>query len=233
MATENTIETFIREPTYTSLKDVIQSYLNRDDYDTEIMIPFFINAAEKIVLRNLRIPAIEKLLKTSIDVAGDYDNSTGLYYIMAKRDYLEMKHMWSNKGPMQRIPFEQMSTWDLNFNPEYDGQTFIDHPEWVTPEAVWSFVGGRIYLKGVAVDDALFLNYYIDVPELGTVNDTNVLLELLPDAFVFLAVAEGWRFLQEEEKANMWESRGMDRIFKVQKQSDDAEYSGSLHQIRP
>ena len=77
------------------------------------------------------------------------------------------------------------------------------------------------------------MNYYADIEELGPNSQNNQLLDLLPDAFLFLAVAEGFRFLMEEQKASYWEAQGVARVEAVRRQIHDAEFSGSPLAISP
>ncbi len=77
------------------------------------------------------------------------------------------------------------------------------------------------------------MTYYYDVPELNKDTQTNPLLTLLPDAFLYLAVSEGWKFLMEPEKSQMWEQFAVTRLQQVQEQSDNAEFSGSPLTINP
>lgn len=220
------ITAFTQVPTYKSLVGVIQVYLNRYDQDTLETIPFFINAAEKTILRNLRMPAMEKMVVFTI--RGDGDTSGG--YINLPSDYLEMKFMWvegKDASTLQRVTFDQL----LDFDNKNSNQNLFRHTE--TAPAVWAINAKRAYIRPLIADRDIYMTYYADVAEVSETTSDNVLLDLAPDAFAYLAIAEGFRFLMEEAKADYWETQGMKRLMQIKQQVEEAEFSGSPLVISP
>lgn len=241
MATLLDTETYITAPTYESLTALILIYLNRDDDATKNMVPFFINASEKAILRELRIPSLEKL------VVVDTEN-VEYGWIELPLDYVEMRYVWTDgddkQGTLQRVPFDQI----LRGAPIGGGSstTLVDAQESnLTTEGTyypqsgdyntgyWAINANRLYFCGVEKGAELKMTYYYDVPELGTENQSNPILDLLPDAMLYMAVSEGWKFLMEPERSSMWEEFAGSRIRQAQAQSDAAEFAGSPLTINP
>lgn len=220
------VEQYIESPTYEGLVDLVKLYVNRNDAATVATVPFFINAAEKVILRNLRMPSMEKIVKLTIDSVGNTDEC----WFPVPSDYLEMKFMWTKKGTLQRVPFDQIFTYEEDPSSE---ESYPTNLPWTKPVGIWAINGPRVYLKGVGLEEELFMTYYKDIEEISTSVSTNILLTLVPDAFLFLAVSECWKFLQEEEKSEMWERKGGQRLSAVMEQVSNAEFSGSPLTIKP
>lgn len=214
---------YTKVPTFSKLVEVLQVYLNRYDEDTLEAIPFFINAAEKTILRNLRMPALEKMVSFTLDESGDDQGG----YVNLPLDFLEMKFVWvdgANSSTLQRVTFDQLVDNDNRFR-KYG----YDDPG----RPVWAINANRMYIRGVPGSVEIYMTYYADVPELSEETDDNILLQLVPDAFLFYSVAEGFRFLMEEQKADYWESQANKRMSQIQQQVMEAEFSGSPLVISP
>lgn len=210
----NNFSEYTTAPTYSKLIAAVKSYLSREDEETESVIPFFINAAEKTILRRLRMPSMEKIVRFKLsDVS---EEGTGDFAILPL-DYLEMKHVWTEAQTLRRCTFDQLLGFDMNYQCE----------EGLNTQAVWAINANRMYVRGVDRDQYVYMTYYADVPELHEANETNILLDLAPDAFLFLAVAEGMRWDNEPERAEYWEQQGAKRLEQILVQVDEAEYSGS------
>lgn len=218
---------FTTIPTYDKLVEVVQVYLNRYDQETLNAIPFFINAAEKTMLRELRMPAMEQMV--TFTISDDGDTKEG--FIDIPFDYLEMKHMWIT-GPrsttLQRVTFDQLIDEDKTM--EFRD---VDTPGYDVTRPKWAVVANRLYIRGVPDTQEIFMTYYADVPEVSSKQKTNVLLDLVPDAFTYFSVAEGFRFLMEEAKADYWENQAWKRLQMVKLQVEEAEFSGSPLTISP
>lgn len=218
------ISAFTRVPSYTSLVEVVQVYLNRYDEDTKNTIPFFINAAEKTILRQLRMPSMERMVKFNLQDDGDVTSG----FVNLPSDYLEMKVVWvegKDATTLQRVTFDELIRQD-NF------LVMQGRPEQTSPMN-WAINADRMYIRPIMPEREIYMTYYADVPEVSENVEGNVLLELAPDAFAFLAIAEGFRFLMEEGKADYWESQGFKRLNQIMQQVENAEYSGSPLTISP
>lgn len=222
--------TATNETTYEKLVDSIQRYINRYDEDTLAMIPLFINTAEKKILRGLRMPSMEKMVLFNLTDAGDNDLpleeglSAPNEWVRLPTDYIEMKFMWVECKTCQRVTFDQLVSAGNDTDPYT--KPFNEAP-------IFAINAGRIYLKGVEQDTPIKMTYYADFPEISPSVSCNPILQLLPDAFLYIAVAEGFKFLMEEERATYWEKQGMASVQAVQLQVNDAEFAGSPLTINP
>lgn len=249
MGTSNRIlmEDYVKAPNYNALYEIVQIYLNRYDEATTDAIPFFINAAEKAILREVRMPSMEKIVKFEM-LPEDTEGWKTLPI-----DYVEMRHVWTTDSTgktatLQRVTFDQILRGPVSVmgntiapaNPTTD-QTYMSCSgsqggNWAGDSytaGIWAITADRIYIKGVDVGQDLYMTYYKDIPELSSETQSNPLLELLPDAFLYQAVAEGWRFLMEYEKAQQWESSAAARVSQVTKQVEQADFAGSPLVITP
>lgn len=217
------IAAFTTIPTYSNLIEAVKVYINRFDQDTIDTIPFFINAAEKTILRSLRMPSMEKIVKFSISEAGNPEEG----FVNLPNDYLEMRFMWvsgDKATTLQRVTFDQL----IDFDNKMDPKECYDYGR-----PVWAINADRIYIRDLPYDKEVYMTYYADIPELSHTSEGNVLLDLCPDAFLFYSVAEGFRFLMEETKADYWEMQGTKRLEQIRLQIEDAEFSGSPLVISP
>lgn len=208
---------------YGKLTESIQVYLNRYDEDTLARVPLFINNAEKALLRVLRMPSMEKMVVFTLKDAGDNDLPVveGLSqpndWIRLPTDYIEVKFIWTSERTASRVTFDRII--EIKNDPDY-GKT----PD--KCEVFWAINAGRLFVVGVEQDTEVFMTYYADFPELSNTTTCNPLLQLLPDAMLYMAVAEGFRFIMEEERSDYWEKKAVQRAAEVQKQIDDAEFAG-------
>lgn len=217
------ISAYTAIPSYSNLVEAIKIYLNRFDQDTIDTIPFFINAAEKTILRDLRMPSMEKIVKFTIEESGDPEDG----FITLPSDYLEMRFVWvggDKSSTLQRVTFDQLINFDNVMNPRH-------YEDYGRP--VWAINADRMYVRNVSYDTEMYMTYYADVPELSIDSENNVLLDLCPDAFLFYSVAEGFRFLMEEAKSDYWENQGTKRLNQIKLQVYNAEFSGSPLVISP
>lgn len=201
---------------------MLKVYLNRDDVDTVETMSYFINAAEKVILRNLRIPAFEKIVKFNIAEDGDLEEG----FVNLPSDYLEMKFMWvrgEDATTLSRVTFDQLLD---NDNKYHMMNLFRDVESMNTPKE-WAINADRVYIRPIVPERSIYMTYYADLPELSEETESNPILELAPDALLYLAVGEGFRFLMEEQKSEYWENQGMKRLMQIKQQVQDAEFSGS------
>jgi len=246
------ISTYSSVPTYDKLVESVKIYLNRYDEDTIAMVPFFINAAEKIILRSIRMPSTEKMVSFTLGEIGENDFETPLIplepsipiddgddtpedlipavptrgpdWIPLPSDYIEMKYVWIDGCTLHRVTFDQWQ--DRKENGEDYDKSFSNVP-------VWSINAGRMYITCVDEKTTIFMTYYADIPEISGETQSNTLLDLLPDAFLYFAVSEGFRFLMEETKSDYWEGQATKRLAAVKQQVDNAEFSGGPLVISP
>lgn len=218
------VSLFTQIPDYTTLQELVQEFLNRTDQGTIDMIPLFINTAEKSLFRNFRIPAME-ITQQFVwgDVAVFNQAEDGWIYIPS--DYLEMRDMWDSKGIINRVPYSELLDRKVANN-STDNSDSEEH--------IYARSANRWHFHPIpAKEELITLVYYQDPAELSTTTETTVLLDLAPDAILYMSVAEGHKFLMEEDKAEYWEKKAIERIDQIELQAQEAEYSGGVMQISP
>ncbi len=223
---DNPFSTYVNSPTYDTLVTVIKTYLNRHDQDTIDAIPMFINFAEKNILRQLRAPVNSVTKKFNMFDSG----SDGGDHIFAPRDYLEMENMWVEEPKFHQLERVSWGTMCRLKNGETllrdkmnscSSSSLESNTDGLVPK-YWALNGPRMYFypsptyttkideNGKEVLDTaqwVYLTYYSDMPELSPeVNDgRSKLLDLLPDVLAYYALAEGFRFVMEPERADQYE----------------------------
>lgn len=213
------VSTYSSVPSYDKLVEAIKVFINRYDQDTLDMVPYFINAAEKTILRNLRMPSMEKMVGFTLSELIEEGG-----YVTIPSDYLEMKFVWKEGSTLQRVTFDQLIDHD-NKNVRYGWNS--------CSRGVWAINTNRMYIRGVNPEERVYMTYYADIPEISSSTQTNVLLDLVPDAFLYFSVAEGFRFLMEEAKSDYWTKQATKRLMEVKQQVEEAEFSGSPLVISP
>lgn len=209
---------------YSKLVESIQVYLNRYDEDTLDRIPLFINNSEKALLRVLRMPSMEKMVVFTLKDAGDNDLpveeglSVDNDWVRLPIDYIEMKFVWTDEMTATRISFDRL----IKIKNDY----LKDQVDKKDCGVYWALNAGRLFFVGIEQETQVYMTYYADFPELNAKSTCNPLLQLLPDAMLYLSVAEGFRFLMEEERAELWEKKAFQRATEVQNQINNAEFSG-------
>lgn len=246
------IHQFVSEPTYDGLVELMKIYMNRHDQDTLDAIPFFINCAEKVLLRNLRMPKMQKTVKFTMSESGNVQEG----WMFLPKDYLEMKYVWiegANANTLTRITFDQLirldgngeDIWAISDNTNGFGHSGLglDTCSGSTggfktsgPPLYWAINGDRMYIRPSCYPDQVIkMTYFADLQELSPyVNGgKSILLDLAPDALAYLALAEGFRFLMENERGDQFERFGTSRMLQIKQMQEDAEYSGSPLVVRP
>lgn len=213
--------TYSRVPTYAKLVEAVQVYLNRYDQDTLNAIPFFINMAEKIILRQMRMPSMEKMVGFTLEEIGEPG-----CFVQLPFDYLEMRYVWVKGSTLQRVTFDQLVDHDLK-------QSRYGYGEDPDSRGVWAINANRMYIRGVPDTEQITMTYYADIPEISETTQSNILLDLVPDAFLYFAVAEGFKFLNEPQRAMLWQQDAQTRLIEVRTQIEEAEFSGSPLVITP
>lgn len=244
----NPMALYTTSPSYDTLIEVLQVYLNRYDEDTINAMPMFINIAEKTILRQIRMPSIEKMVK--FNLLEDGMEAEG--WVPMPSDCLEMKFVWvegAGGRTLGRVTFDRLlamkydnyhgeNVYFNNYNDEAhcgsgsSSDSTSNDLNSSTPRA-WAINGDRLYLHPAPILKDMYMTYYADIEELSETNPTNVLLDLMPDVILYYAVGEGFRFLMEMDKGDYWENVATKRLAIIRDQVNQAEYSGSPLTVVP
>jgi hypothetical protein len=198
---------------YEKLISEVKSYLNRTDKETIDKIPLFINSAEKKIKRKLRMPSLESVVTLNTGIGGDTASVEGWFRLPF--DYLEMKSL-SYTGMVVDTPL---------------GITSFNNLLQVNKNGIpdkFARAGDRIYIRPIPdADETFMMIYYKDLPETSE-TQTSVIYDIAHDVWLYLTLAEGFRFIYEPEKAQYWEDMGEARIEEIHTQVSDAEFSGGI-----
>lgn len=191
--------------TYDGLKASIANWLNRNDLTAEI--PDFIRLVESRIAHEVRIPTIEKKVIVTID-------SEGTSTIPA--DFLEVKDVFYNDRPLQRLSATQLRSYVK------DSGT----PQYFAREA------GKILFfptPTMAGNDTIEMVYYYEVDPLSDSATTNVLLQTVPELYLYGALAEAGNFLGSDN--SRWEAGYQNAFSRMMAHLRYSEFSGATPEV--
>ena len=207
---------FTKAPTYAMLQTLIAHYINRTDEEVLNMMPLFINNAEKSVLRNLRIPSMEKTSNIELRTLPDGNTKDSWIYLVS--DYLEMIHMFVDGKQAVRYNYADVVGNTHGCSEDHDEIPYARVGE------RWIFPSGTLTKSSV-----INVHYYADPLELSPTIDNSLLLTLAPDVILYASCAEAFMFIDksgEDGRTMYWDGKAKERIAQIVKQSRDAEFSG-------
>ena len=191
--------------TYDGLKASIANWLNRTDLTAEI--PDFIKLVESRLAHEVRIPTIEKKVIVTID-------SEGTSTIPA--DFLEVKDLFYNDKPLQRLSATQLRSY-VN-----DSGT----PQYFAREA------GKILFyptPTLTASDTIEMVYYCEVDPLSDSAPTNVLLQTIPELYLYGALSEAGNFLGSDN--SRWEAGYQNAFSRMMAHLRYSEFSGATPEV--
>lgn len=188
---------------YGELKADVADWINRDD-DDEILarVPSFIALAERKIFRKLRCPANEVVLR--ID---DYDGEAGYPLPI---DYLEARTVRWNDTSLNRISDRDQRRAATGDSPQH-----------------FARVGQRLYLyPAPSGTGSLELAYWQDQSGLSADADTNNILLVAPDLYLYGALIAAEPFLENDSRTALWRALYQEAFDEVQDMADAAELAG-------
>lgn len=220
MAITGVVPTQIR--TYGDLKNAVALWMNRDDPEFLDQIGNFINFAEKEVYRNVRMPQFEREIYLPI--------REGMAYIPA--DCLEIKYiMKAGTGQTYRVT----SIEELDWRRRGVGQ----HSAFDKDDITFARTTGRLYFyppitahvpatSSAPLDGTeVLISYYRDTAEMVSDNESNEVLTLAPELFLYLSLKHACVFVQDDAGAQKWSAMSSQVIEELAMQNRKMEYSGS------
>ncbi len=170
--------------TYADLQSEVGEWLQRSDLSARI--PVFIELATARFNRELRTPEMESL------VSATADNE----YVDLPTDFLQIRAIETGDDRMDYMAPERFQTYVArNATPAVPVYTIVD-------------MALRVYpAPSVTSTLALEVLYYARIPELVDAGDTNWLLDVHPDAYLFASLVEAYGFLHDDARMSVWEQR--------------------------
>lgn len=170
-------------PDLTTLIEVVQDWLDRDDLSAKI--PTFIQMAEALFNRELRTPQMEN---TKVGTATTEDTSL-------PDDYLAMRAVYEEGSPDR--PLKGISPTAIR--QDYDGSTG-------TPVAYTLVSGGIRLIPPPASPILLTMDYFAQIEPLSVYAPSNWLLLQHPDAYLYGTLFHAEAFLDNPTRASQWKT---------------------------
>ena len=194
--------------TYGELKSAVVDWAERSDIPTA-RIETFIYLAEADASQVLRVPAMEHPVLLPVT-----DGRVTIPF-----DFLQLRSLtWEGRRDvvLQYLPWDQFVA--TNRDPGALDPTYFSRqgPLW--------------YITGEPEDGTEVLcHYYRFIPALqDTVNETNWLLDISPQAYLFGALKYLYEFTMDNERSAYWEDKFNKELVKLQALADSAEHRGSV-----
>lgn len=206
---------------YGDLKAAVALWIDRDDDEFVNQIPNFINFAEKEIYRAVRIPRFEREIYLKI--------TNGMAYIPT--DLLQVNYiMKAQTGEVYRTTSLEELDWLRRGKTTHTSQ-------FNESEVVWARTTGRFYFnppitatipEGTELTgNEVLLSYYRDTAEMVNDTDSCAILTIAPELLLYTALKHACLFVQDDAAVQKWAALAMASMSDIQKQADNAEYSGS------
>lgn len=193
--------------TYSQLKTAIADWLDRSDQD--IVIPSFIQLAEKDIEQKLRHHKM--VIKSYSSVDGD----DGV--IALPPDWLEARNLEVEDS---QIVFTSPDVLDM--------KRAVDDGTSTTPR-YFAFYGSNIEIWPIPSEDyTIEMDYYQKIPPLEDSQDgTNWLLTDSPAIYLYGALTHSAPYLRDDPRVALWDKMYKDALMTLQGASDNAMRRGS------
>ena len=191
--------------TYGELRDDVRRYLY-DRKDLETMIPKWINLAERRIFRLLRCPANEKLGELNIDAPR----------FQLPEDFLELRDIVFDGRPLRRLSAQQLLA-------------ALDRQPSASTPSTFGRISNLIYLHPIPAAEGLVqIMYYADFSgQLQADTDTNEVLRIAPDLYIYGAMIEASPFLGQDSRTQVWRSMFDEALAQINSHAAEADFAGS------
>ena len=198
--------------TYTDLQTSVANWLHRTDLAS--YIPDFVALAEARISRDIRLRS-QVTSANILTVASTRSASL-------PAGWLEFENVTVVGDPDAQLNFANIQYLDTKY--PNNG---------ATGKPVMHSIEGQSILFGPTPDAVYTINtlYYKRWDPLAT-TPTNWLLTNHPSLYLFATLAEAAPFLQNDERASLWESKYAADVIKLQTSDDAGQFSGSSLRIK-
>lgn len=191
---------------YGELIDKISQYADRNDAETINLIPFWVNQVEDVLDRELRHPAAEKFMV--------YNLPAGQDSIPTPKQLLELRTLRN----METKEILYWRTPETIYDPPYP----VDYPTAFYRRA-------DRYVLNMPAKQPLQIEYvfYTTQPKLVNPGDNNLYLAACGDILMYMALAQLFQFIENDEEANKYQAMGQAALAQLQSQIVRESKSGS------
>jgi hypothetical protein len=197
---------------YAELKSSVADFLNRQDLTA--VIPTFVRFCESDINRKLRHRNMIERATAALD-----DQYTAL-----PAGFLEAKNVQLNSNPPVGLKYITLDHADLLRAGIYSS---AGQPKYYT------ILGNS--LEAVPSPDTSYtieLAYYKAITALSEDEDINWILDSYPDVYVYGALVHSAPYLKDDQRAVVWVGLYEKALKDLQADSEKAEFSGSLLQMK-
>ena len=190
---------------YSELKTAVADWLDHHDSDSQVEL--FIELARAKINRKLSTMEMT-CVATAVGIQNQNDYELPVDWNGAREVSVD--------GTVVELRGASAFTTSLNRNIN------VATPMWYTVRA------GKIRFScAPGADATIELAYYRKVPKLVEDTDTNWLLNEHPDCWLYAAVAEGYIYIMDEERASIFENRSYGVLTDIESSDANRRWSGT------
>lgn len=198
--------------TYAELQTAVANFLGRSDLTAQI--PDFIALAEGRLSRELETRSQEKRATATL--------TTGDEFIALPTDMREIREVKLNTSPITVLEYKSPTALDTDYATGSSGK----------PQA-YSIIGAELKMRPVPDDTYTAEIVYIgSLTALSDSNVTNNVLSRHPDAYLMGALSEGYIYLMDEQRAQIYDTKFTRAIAEIQKDEKRAHYGTGTLQMQ-
>ncbi|WP_155625837.1 phage adaptor protein [Burkholderia vietnamiensis] len=209
--------------TYDGLCASIADFLNRRDLTAQI--PDFIRLAEAAVDADDRFRILPAITRSQALIDGSQADQWGQYFLPIPHDYLSMQNFRVlDLPPPARIELVTQTQMD-------DLRT----TQRVGPPRYYALAGETMELlpaPPTGIDYTVQMVYYSKVPALSVDNQSNWLLRLNPNVYLYGALIHSAPYLKDDERIMVWKSQYEQLAENLNAADGRAQFSGSTMKMR-
>jgi hypothetical protein len=188
--------------TYTSLKAAIERWTHRSDLDS--YLDDFIDITESRLNRELQVSQQE----TRVTLSASSE------YISFPTDSISIRAIQLNSSPVRELQYIT----PIEMDRLDDNSTDLNY---------YTIEGNQIRLQSVS-SDSIEVIYYAKISALSDTNTSNWVLETHPEAYLYGAVSEAFKYSQDDEQASKYVAMFNEVISRIKVLDADRKFTQSL-----
>lgn len=199
---------------YAQLKQDIADWLNRTDLETQI--PAFIRLAEARINRDLRV---RQMIKRAVAFTDSNDN-----YVTLPGDWLQARQIRAGKDDKLHV-LEYFTLEEIGAGEKH---LMTGRPRY------FNLTGNRLELFPAPENNTeVEMVYYSRIPALSNEVESNWLLDLWPDVYLYGALTHTAPYLKDDERIAVWGSLYSSSVEEIRLEDARASHSSFSLRSRP
>jgi len=188
--------------TYATLKTAIENWTHRSDLDS--VIDDFIDLTESRLNRELQVSQQE----TRVTLSASSE------YISFPTDSISIRAIQLNSSPVRELQYIT----PIEMDRLDDNSTDLNY---------YTIEGNQIRLQSVS-SDSIEVIYYAKISALSDTNTSNWILETHPEAYLYGAVSEAFKYAQDDEQASKYVAMFNEVISRIKVLDADRKFTQSM-----